>query len=72
MEMLQSIITKILGMGLSDLIAVMVFLFVLKLEIKIAIKIIGAIIVLEVVYIIFSGFNFEQVQNLVFLILNNV
>ena len=72
MEFFQSVITKILSMGLSDLIAMFIFLFVLKLEIKIVLKIVGALIVLEVVYMIFSGIDFQQAQSLLFLVFNNI
>ena len=42
-------------MGLSDLLALFVFLFILKLEIKIVMKIVGALIVLEVAYLFYTG-----------------
>lgn len=47
--------THLLGMGLSDLAVLFVFLFFLKLEIKIVMKIVGALILLEVAYLVYTG-----------------
>lgn len=42
-------------MGISDLIALFIFLFIIKIEIKLVLKIVGALICLEVLFMVFSG-----------------
>lgn len=55
MEWLKEFLSGLTGMGLCDLLAVFFFLFIVKLEIKIVLKIVGALILLEVALMVYHS-----------------
>lgn len=55
MELFENTLSSILSMGLSDLLVLFVCLYLLKLEIKLVLKIVGAVICFEVFCMILSG-----------------
>ena len=55
MEWLKEFLSGLTGMGLCDLLAVFFFLYIVKLEIKIVLKIVGALILLEVALMVYHS-----------------
>ena len=60
MELLENTLSSILSMGLSDLLVLFVCLYLLKLEIKLVLKIVGAVICFEVFCMILSGLPLDE------------
>lgn len=52
--MLTDFFNNVWGLGLSDLIVVLVLLLILKLEIRVMLKIVGILIVAEIIYLVVS------------------
>lgn len=59
MGIFEDALTGILSMGLSDLLVLFVCLYLLKLEIKLVLKIVGAVICFELFCMILSGLPFD-------------